>query len=104
MSDWLVQYTNRSVADLESVYEYIAFELQEPAIAQNQVSRIMNSIDSLDQMPFRYRLYDREPWYSKGLRVIAVDNYVVFYLPNEETKTVSIVRIMYGGRNIEAEL
>lgn len=27
-----------------------------------------------------------------------VDNYVVFYIPDEDTKTVTVVRVMYNGR------
>lgn len=104
MSDWIIQYTNQSVLDIESIYEYIAFELQEPSIARNQISRILNSVDSLVQMPFRYRKYDREPWLSKGLRVLTVNNYIVFYLPVEESKTISVVRVMYGGRDTSEEL
>ncbi|MDD6564758.1 MAG: type II toxin-antitoxin system RelE/ParE family toxin, partial [Clostridiales bacterium] len=41
---------------------------------------------------------------SKGLRVFSVGNYMVFYLPVEEKNTVSVIRIMYGGRNIEKQL
>ena len=52
----------------------------------------------------RYRLYEKEPWKSRGLRVLPVDNYVLFYIPNEEDKVVTVVRVLYGGRNIEKEL
>lgn len=41
---------------------------------------------------------------SRGLRVLPVDNYVLFYIPNEENKVVIVVRVLYGGRNIEKEL
>lgn len=33
-----------------------------------------------------------------------VDNYLVFYLPDETKNTVSIVRIMYGGRDVRRQL
>lgn len=36
--------------------------------------------------------------------VFPVDNYLVFYLPDETENTVSIVRIMYGGRDISRQL
>ena len=36
--------------------------------------------------------------------MMPVDNFVVFYLPDHDRQAVSIVRVMYGGRNIEAEL
>lgn len=52
----------------------------------------------------RYRLYDDEPWHGLGLRFFLVDNYLVFYLPDENTNTVRIVRIMYGGRYIRRQL
>ncbi|NLU10286.1 MAG: type II toxin-antitoxin system RelE/ParE family toxin, partial [Tepidanaerobacter acetatoxydans] len=38
------------------------------------------------------------------LRVLPVDSYLVFYIVIEEEKTVAIVRIMYGGRNIDLQL
>ena len=52
----------------------------------------------------RHRLYEEEPWRSQGLRVLPVDNYIVFYLPDETSATVSIIRIMYGGRDIDKQL
>jgi len=33
-----------------------------------------------------------------------VDNYCVFYIPDHETKVVTVIRVMYGGRDMEAEL
>jgi toxin ParE1/3/4 len=49
-------------------------------------------------------LYKDEPWTSKGVRFIPVNNYVVLYLPDEEKQIVNVVRIMYGGRNISNQL
>ena len=64
----------------------------------------MEEIASLDEMPNRYAKYDKKPWKDRGLRFFSVKNYVIFYLTNEETKTVYIIRIMYGGRDIEKQL
>ena len=33
-----------------------------------------------------------------------VDNYCVSHIPDPENKIVSIIRIMYGDRNIDTEL
>ena len=33
-----------------------------------------------------------------------VDKFLVFYIPSESDKKVSITRVIYGGRNIEKEL
>ena len=55
-------------------------------------------------MPMRHKLYEEEPWHSHGLRVLSVDNYLVFYLPAKKNATVSIIRIMYDGRDIDKNL
>jgi len=55
-------------------------------------------------MPLRHQLYQEEPWHSKGLRFLPIDSYLVFYVVQEEDKTVVIIRIMYGKRNIELQL
>ncbi len=59
---------------------------------------------SLDNMPERNRLYEREPLKSRGLRVLPIDNYVIFYIPDAVTMIVTIIRIMYAGRDIENQL
>ena len=28
-------------------------------------------------------IYEREPWKSRNTRVVPVDNYVIFYIPNK---------------------
>lgn len=101
---WTVFYTNTAEQDLRSIYEYIANTLCAPDTAKNLTRQIMDEISSLDEMPNRYAKYDKEPWKDRGLRFFSVKNYVIFYLPNEETKTVYIIRIMYGGRDIEKQL
>lgn len=99
-----VQISIQAESDLRSIFEYIAFELQSVQNAAGQLSRLEESINSLDQMPERFRRYDKEPWRSRGLRVMPIDNYVVLYIPNHDTKVVNIVRVMYGGRDVDAQL
>ena len=99
-----VSYSAEARQDLRDIYEYIAYELLVPETAARQAERIMKAARSLEQIPMRYRLYEGEPWHSQGLRVLPVDNYLVFYLPDETNATVSIIRIMYGGRDIEKQL
>lgn len=95
-----VQITSQAERDLRQIFEYIYNELQSPINANNQLDRLEDRITRLDQMPFRYRMYEREPWKSRGLRVMPVDNYLVFYIPDEQTQIVNVVRVMYGGRNV----
>ena len=101
---WRVDYTDVALEDLQGIFDYISLVLLEPGVAANQADRIMDAADSLDHMPMRYRIYDKEPWRSRGLRVLPVDNYLIFYLPDESKHTVSIIRIMYGGRDVETHI
>lgn len=84
-----------------AAYSSILLELE---VAKNQTRRIIETVAKLNEMPLRYPLYKKEPWYSKGLRVLLVDNYLAFYLPVETKTTVAVIRIMYGGRDIEEQL
>ena len=72
--------------------------------AEKQAGRIMDAADSLGHMPLRHRRYEMEPWRSRGLRVLLVDNYALFYLPDEAKNSVSIIRIMHGSRDINMRL
>lgn len=101
---WKILYSARAKEDLESIYEYIAYDLYEPDTAADQVRAIMNATSNLDEMPMKYRQYDVEPWASKGMRIISVGNYVILYLPEENSNEVNIVRIMYGGRDIANQI
>lgn len=101
---WDIVYSAMARQDLRDIYEYIAYELLVPETATNQTRRILKSIRSLEEMPMKHRLYEDEPWHSQGIRFFPVDNYLVFYLPNENKNTVNIIRIMYGGRDISQHL
>ncbi len=99
-----IRMTPQAQDDLRGIFEYIAFTLQSPQNAAGQLDRLEESIDSLEQMPERFRVYDKEPWRSRNLRIMPVDHYLVFYIPNREEETVTIIRVIYGGRDIDRQL
>lgn len=96
--------TNQADADLRGIYEYIAFELLSPDNAAGQLHRLEKHIIGLGEFPEKFKLYEKEPWHTRGLRVMPVDNYLVFYIPDKETEIVTVIRVMYAGRNIDKQL
>lgn len=36
--------------------------------------------------------------------MVPVDNYLVFYIVDGSLKVVTVIRVMYGGRNVDAQL
>lgn len=99
-----VLYSKAAKEDIKDIYEYIAYDLLAPATAASQIKRIIELIKSLSEMPMRFQRYAEEPWYSLGLRVVPVNNYLVFYLPDEMKHIVKIIRVMYSGRDIKTQL
>ena len=63
-----------------------------------------NAIYSLDIFPERHPRYTKGAWRDGNLHVLPVDNYVLFYFIDSEEETVTIIRIIYGGRQIEDHL
>lgn len=99
-----VNVTAQAATDLRTIFEYIAYDLLAGQNAVNQLDRLEQAILSLDEMPERYSLYDKEPWKERNLRIMPVDNYLVLYIPQKEEKTVTVIRVMYGRRDIDAQL
>ena len=99
-----IEVSEQADRDLRNIYEYIALELQSPENAAGQLNRLEEGIMGLDQMPERFCGYEKEPWHSRGLRIMPVDNYCVFYIPDAEYAVITIIRVMYGGRDIDAQL
>lgn len=96
--------TEQAETDLRGIFEYIAYDLLAPENAAGQLDRIENKILSLADYPEKFRLYEREPWKSRNTRVVPVDNFVIFYIPDNDKAVVTVIRIMYSGRDVDKQL
>lgn len=101
---WEIVYTRNALSDLDGIYEYISNVLLEPGIAKSLVSHIIKEVRGLNQMPHRHHLAVQETLRAQGIRIMSVKKYLVIYLPCDEDKTVQILRIIYGGRDISKQL
>ena len=66
--------------------------------------KIEKEILKLDTMSDRHPPYKKEPWFSRGLRFFPVGNFLVFYIARMSDCTVHVLRVMYGGINVEDSL
>lgn len=98
-SAYTVRYAPQALDDLRDLYSYVAFSLKEPATAQKLVNRIRKAARSLDALPGRHPVVDWEPWQSMGMHRFTVENFLLFYLIDQSTRTVklSFVLFMVGG-------
>lgn len=99
-----VYITNQAERDLCEIYEYIAFELCSPEIATKFVYKIEKRIQGLGLFPERFHLYEGKGWKQAGLRMMKVDNYIVFYTVDKIATIVTVIRVMYGGRDTDSLL
>ena len=98
---YTVYISREAEEDLRGIYAYIAFNLLSLKNAQGQVNRLEKAILSLDEFPLVHRLVSFEPWRSRGLRLMACDNFLIFYFVFEEKYEVVVSRVLYGKRDIE---
>lgn len=99
-----VLLTKNAEQDLKSIYEYIKIIICEPEIALKQLDRIERGIRSLETMPHRFKIFEQEPWCSRGLRQMPIDNFVAFYIPNIANHEVAVIRILHGRMDIDKQL
>ena len=104
MGEYKVMISEAADADLGEIADYIAVNLQEPAIALKQIGRIKDAMMSLRTMPERHGVVLDKYLASRGIRLLPVDNYLVFYIVNKATEAISIVRVLHGRREWETLL
>ena len=99
-----IEITEQADHDLRGIYEYIAFELQSPDDAAGQLERLEKSIAKLGEFPEKFARYENDAWRDRDLRMMLVDHFRVCYILCKETSTITVIRVMYVGRDIDEQL
>ena len=102
MKQYKVQITDKALADMEEIYNYIAIQLQAPENAIGQYNRIVKAIEELNIFLKKARLMESEKERAIGLRQLVVDNYSVFYVV--ENEKVIVMRVLYSASDIGIRL
>ncbi|MDE7257713.1 MAG: type II toxin-antitoxin system RelE/ParE family toxin [Lachnospiraceae bacterium] len=102
MKHYIVEVTDEALADMEQLYNHIAYVLLAPENAIGQYNRIADAILKLDTFPERFRIMDSEPERAREIRRMPVDNYSVFYIVKENT--VVVTDVLYSASDIESRL
>lgn len=102
MKQYKVQITDKALADMEEIYNYIAVQLQTPENAIRQYNRIAEAIQKLEIFPERVHIMECEPEHTMGIRQFTVDNFSVFYVI--EDNRVIVTRVLYSASDIGRRL
>lgn len=91
----------QAAADMEGIFDYIYNTLCAPAAAAKQISDFESALDTVCHEPLSCPLVNNEYVSDGSLRKLIVNNYIVFYRPDMERKTVDVVRVLYGMMNFK---
>ena len=92
--------TDKASTDLEGIIKYIAIELADPAAATNFIERYKEAINTICSFPESGALINNEFLPAADVRHIVVGNYIAFYYPDHDNKTCTVLRIIYGKRDL----
>ncbi len=91
--------TRAAERDLSSAADYIEFVLLNPQAADDLLDEAEKRIGELSAFPEKLALVDDPVLKSWGIRFTLVKNHIAFYVISEESRTVYIVRFLYGKRD-----
>ena len=83
---------------LEEAVMYIAEELCAPDAADDLINAVDEAVRALSEMPYRHALYPLLFAMKREIRFMPVKNYNLFYVVNEDQKTVEIWRFIHQLR------
>ena len=99
-SNYGYQLTSRAVDDVNDIVSYLSVELGNPAAATGFMDLLQSAIAEIRAFPQSGPRVANEFLPSNQVRKIVINNYVMYYQPHPETEMISILRVVYGKRDI----
>lgn len=85
--------------DLIEIIEYI--QTDNPNAALNFLNKIDKTISKLKEFPYMGTVPKDDLLKFKGYRILIIQNYLIFYVVNEESAEIEIRRIIHGKRKYD---
>ena len=99
-----IHITRAAERDLLNAAAHIEFVLKNPKAADGLLDEAEKQINNLGDFPEKFRLVDDPVLSSWGIRFVIVNNYLAFYIIDEQKNMVIIVRFLYQKSNWNAIL
>lgn len=90
--------------DMVEIAQYISHELKNPAAARRLSNNLIEAAERLTEFPYLYAVHLPIRPLKREYRKTSIENYCIFYSVDEKTKTVTVARVIYAGRNYERML
>lgn len=100
-SKYQYHFTKKAETDLDEILSYISIELSNPDAAASFLKDLQTVLTSICSVPKIGRIVENEFLPDKEIRKSLVGNYVLYYLPDTEEKSIYVLRILYSRRNLD---
>jgi plasmid stabilization system protein ParE len=94
-----INITDLAEEDILSTVRYIDNALKNPVAANNLLDEIERHEKILEDTPYIYPYVQDEYLSGKGIKYVIVKKYLIFYTIDEDSKTVNVIRFLYGSRD-----
>ena len=94
---WVLTRTAES--DIDETLTYISSVLHNPDAAVAFADHLEEQLDELCKSPKNGRLVENEFLNRDDVRRILVDNYIAYYILDDEEKHIIVLRVVYGKRD-----
>ena len=92
-------FTESAESDLDEALDYIANELMNPEAASAFADELSEKLDEICKTPKAGRPIHNPYIQRDDIRRILVKNYILYYLEDEDTETIVVLRIVYSRRD-----
>ena len=93
--------TDKAKNDLDEIVRYIAIELAAPSAASSFLDQFLEAVQLICSFPESCSFIDNDFVPANTIRHKVIGNYVLYYLPNHQQRTCTVIRILYGKRNLK---
>ena len=95
------RFTIKAENDLDEILGYLSLNLGNPSAAKSFYDELFSKIELICDFPQSCESVCNECVRREDVRKALVGNYTVYYVHEAKESVVIILRIVYGGRNLE---
>ncbi len=97
---YTVEYLPLAKNDMVGITKYISNDLESPLIAERFAVEMVEKIEGLSLFPYSNSVYFPVRQLKKEYRRLQIKNFIAFYYVDEQSKVVTVARVLYNKRNI----
>ena len=97
MAELAIFYSPLARRDLDEIFDYIAYELENPSAAAETVNAVLDAAESLEGFPYIGSPVKGLPFSADEYRFLGARNYLIFYRVSDTR--IFIDRILYKRRD-----